>query len=132
MRHYKVAAFLAVCMLGSLTLNVYQKHTFDHLKKLPLIQNMGNFRNMKMEYPINGLKDKDIAAILKLLKSIPEDESILGKGIFSIDTFDDNHVNIDRGHIDGIMRGGGEYIRFLHTNKGWEFYGRDKPMNWVY
>ncbi len=132
MKHRIAIAFLSVCMLGSLTLNIYQKHTFDHLDKLPLIQDMGNFRNMKMEYPMNGLKDKDITAILELLKSIPVDESILWEGILSIDTFDDNHVNIGRGHINGIMRGGGEYIRFFCTNKGWEFYERDKPMYWVY
>ncbi len=133
MKYYKAEVFLSVCLLISMALNAYQKYTNYRLEKLPLIikNDASIFKTMEPEYPINGLKEKDIAAILDLLKSIHEFDTH-GEGLLSLHVLDDNRVIINIGHIYSPMRGVGRYIGVIRTNNGWDFYDKNKIPNWVF
>jgi hypothetical protein len=126
--------FLLICLISSLLLNLYQKKTNERLGKLPSFKNnMMIFGEMKVKYPINGIKENDVIDILNVLKTIEEYQQEINSthGILSIEVYNNDYIIVEIGFAKGPCHGGGKYFGFIRSSNGWIFDERTRNFVWV-
>jgi hypothetical protein len=127
-KNYTIAG-LAILLAASLGVNVWLHHDVRRYEGrqpfLPFLQ----LDEIRVQYPIPGLSDRDLRDILSTFKALPPEEQ--GGGILQIMTYGGNNVVVQTGTIQGPLSGRGRFHVFTRSNDGWIHNKRLSTTSWI-